>query len=94
MNTGYATDTERGHDNSVSIAARRMRIEDAQADAKLARNGLALAHDLLRRYARSEQDAAHTLNALATGLNSPVIKSSDIETLVQKLDELSQEIEE
>lgn len=94
MNTGYATDAIRGHDHPASTAARRIRIEDAQADARLARNGLALAQDLLRRYARSQQDAAHTLNALATGLNTPILKSTDVENLVQRLDELSQEIDE
>ena len=94
MNTGYAADTARGHDHPASSAARRIRIQDAEADAKLARNGLALAQDLLRRYARSEQDAVDALNALATGLNSPIVKSTDVESLIQRLDELSQEVDE
>ena len=91
---GWAADAARGHDHPDSEAARRIRIEDAQADARLARNGMALAQDLLRRYARSQQDAGSTLNALASGLNSPIIKSTDIENLVQHLDELSAIIEQ
>ena len=92
--TGWAADAARGHDHPISFASRRIRIEDARADERLARNGMALAQDLLRRYARTEQDAVDTLNALATGLNSPIVKSTDVENLVQRLDELSQQVDE
>lgn len=88
---GYAADTARGHEHPASIKARRMRIEDAQADARLARNGMTLASDLLRRYARTEQDAIETLHALSTGLTS--ITTANTTDIIKRLDELADEIE-
>lgn len=84
---GYAADTARGHEHPDSVKARRMRIEDAQADARLKRNGMALAHDLLRRYADTEEDAIDTLHALSSGLQDT---QKDI---TQQIDELADEIE-
>ena len=92
--TGWSADAARGHDHPDSEAARSKRIEDAKADARLARTGLALAQGLLRRYARTDRDVADTLHSLATGLDVPIVKSTDVESLIQLLDEMADEIDQ
>ena len=89
--TGWAADVARGLDHPRSVEALKKRIAAAQADKKLARNGMALARDLLRRYARTEEDAIDALHALSGGLAS--ITTDNTKDLVQRLDELADEIE-
>jgi len=89
----FSEDATRGHDHPVSTAARRERIDahnNAKADIERRMASVCLE---LRQIARTDQHAVDVLHALSGGLASPVIKSSDIDELIDSLDMLADEVE-
>ena len=89
----YSQDVARGLTHPVSVAARRERMSAHEAIATLTKQRMASLCIELRQIARTEQDVIDVLHALAGGLNTPAVKSSDTIELVERLDVFADEVE-
>jgi hypothetical protein len=89
----FSQDVARGLTHPASVAARRERIDAHNLMAADIQRRITSVCLELRQIARTEQHVIDVLHALAGGLASPSIKSSDINELIDLLDMLADEVE-